>query len=95
MFQGVLYVSLFLLSISIVIALYRMFRRTSSLSDRVLVMDSISFSIIGMVAVLSIVLDTQAFLETILLIGILAFLSTVALCRYIERGVVIERERDD
>jgi len=42
----------------------------------------------------SIYLDTVAFLEVILLIGILAFMSTIALSRFIERGVVIERRTD-
>lgn len=92
MIDFLLLLSMFGLTISIVVALYRIFRRNSSTSDRVLLLDSLSFIIIGIVAVLSIYLDTTAFLEAILLIGILAFLSTIALCRFIERGVVIERE---
>ncbi len=93
MFDTLLLVCMFLLSISIVIALYRVVRGPA-LPDRILALDSISYSIIGIVAILSIMLDSQAYLETILLIGILAFLSTVALCRFLERGVVIERNRD-
>lgn len=85
---------MFGLSISIVVALYRIFQRKSSISDRVLLLDSLSFILIGIVALLSIFLDTTAFLEAILLIGILAFTSTIALSRFIERGVVIVRDRD-
>jgi len=95
MFQTVLLICLFSLTVSFVVALVRIFMRTSTVSDRVLLIDSIGFIIIGMVAILSILLDTTAFLESILLIGILAFLSTIALCRFIERGVVIERKRGD
>jgi len=95
MFQTVLLICLFLLTVSFVVALVRIFMRSSTVSDRVLLIDSIGFIIIGMVAILSILLDTTAFLESILLIGILAFLSTIALCRFIERGVVIERKRGD
>jgi multicomponent Na+:H+ antiporter subunit F len=87
--------SLFLLTLSFVVALVRIFKRSSTVSDRVLLIDSIGFIIIGMVAILSILMDTTAFLESILLIGILAFLSTIALCRFLERGVVIERKRGD
>lgn len=94
MFQSLLLMSMFILAICVVIALARIFQRSSTVSDRVLLMDSISFMIIGIIAILSIVMDTTAYLESILLIGILAFLSTVALCRFIERGVVIERKRD-
>lgn len=94
MFDYVLLTCMFLLSISIVIALFRVFRGPS-LPDRVLALDSIGYVIIGIVAILSILLDTRAYLETILLIGILAFLSTIALSRFIERGIVIERKNDD
>ncbi|WP_270170581.1 Na(+)/H(+) antiporter subunit F1 [Paenibacillus sp. SYP-B4298] len=93
MFDALMVLSMLLLSISIVIALFRVIRGPA-LPDRVLALDSIGYSIIGIVAVLSIMLDTSAYLETILLIGILAFLSTIALCKFLERGVVIERNRD-
>lgn len=94
MFGSLLLGSMFGLTISIAVVLYRLFQRSTSLSDRVLLLDSLSFIIIGIVAILSIYLDTVAFLEAILLIGILAFLSTIALSRFIERGFVIERKHD-
>ena len=93
MFDTLLIICMSLLSVSIVIALYRVVKGPT-LPDRILALDSISYSIIGIVAILSIMLDSRAYLETILLIGILAFLSTIALCRFLERGVVIERNRD-
>ncbi|MEF2247004.1 MULTISPECIES: Na(+)/H(+) antiporter subunit F1 [unclassified Paenibacillus] len=93
MFDTLLFICMSLLSISIVIALYRVVKGPT-LPDRILALDSISYSIIGIIAILSILLDSRAYLETILLIGILAFLSTIALCRFLERGVVIERNRD-
>lgn len=93
MFDTLLLISMFLLSVSIVMTMYRVIRGPS-IPDRVLAMDSIGYIIVGIVAVLSIKLDTQAYLEMILLIGILAFLSTIALSRFIERGVVIGRRRD-
>ncbi len=95
MFTQIMYLSAFLLSISLVVALYRIFKRSSSTSDRVLLIDSISYIIIALVAILSIVMDSLAYIDSILLIAILGFLSTIALSRFIERGVVIERRRDD
>lgn len=94
MFDALMLLSLFLLTISIVIALYRIIKGPS-LPDRVLALDSVSYIIIGIVAVLSVYLDSEAYLETILLLGIIAFLGTIALSRFIERGVVIERKRSD
>ncbi|QNK57130.1 Na(+)/H(+) antiporter subunit F1 [Paenibacillus sp. PAMC21692] len=94
MFQTLLMASIIMLTISISIALYRVIRGPS-LPDRILALDSIGYNIIGIVAVLCMMLDSSSYLETILLIGILAFLSTVALCKFLERGVVIDRNRND
>jgi len=93
MFGWLLLAALFILSVCIAVALYRVVKGPT-LPDRVLALDFMGYIIISMVAVLSVMKETQAYLETILLIGILAFLSTIALCRFIERGVVIERKRD-
>jgi Multisubunit Na+/H+ antiporter, MnhF subunit len=94
MFQTLLMASTAMLTISIAIALYRVIRGPS-LPDRILALDSIGYNIIGIVALLCMMLDSSSYLETILLIGILAFLSTVALCKFLERGIVIERKRND
>ncbi|WP_317951046.1 monovalent cation/H+ antiporter complex subunit F, partial [Rossellomorea marisflavi] len=37
----------------------------------------------------------SGFFEVILLIGILSFIGTLAFARYIERGVVFERNKSD
>lgn len=94
MFDTLMLLAMFLLTISLIIALYRIIKGPS-VHDRLLALDSIGYNIIGIVAILSIMLDSHAYLETILLIGILAFLSTIALSRYLERGVVIGRKRND
>lgn len=94
MFDSILLLAMFLLTISMVIALYRVFRGPS-LPDRVLALDTIGYIIIGIVAILSILFDTRAYLETILLIGVLAFLSTIALSKFMERGIVIGRKRNN
>jgi len=94
MFDKIMLLAMFLLTISIVIALYRVIKGPS-IHDRILALDSIGYIVIGIVAILSIMLDSHAYLETILLIGILAFLSTIALSKYMERGAVIERNNSD
>ncbi|MHC0039018.1 Na(+)/H(+) antiporter subunit F1 [Pseudoneobacillus sp. C159] len=62
--------------------------------DRVVALDAIGINLIGIIALISIVLKTNAFLEIILLIGILAFIGTVAFSKYLEKGVIIENDRD-
>ncbi|MFC6333583.1 Na(+)/H(+) antiporter subunit F1 [Paenibacillus septentrionalis] len=94
MLDKVMLFAMFLLTVSLLLTLYRIIKGPT-VHDRILALDSIGYIVIGIVAVLSIQLDSHAYLETILLIGILAFLSTIALSRYMERGVVIGRKRND
>lgn len=93
MIEVVLYIALALFGFSIAIALYRIIRGPS-LPDRIAAMDMIGVNLISGIAVISVILKTKAFLEVILILGILAFISTIALAKYVERGVIIERRRD-
>ncbi|MFD2670430.1 Na(+)/H(+) antiporter subunit F1 [Marinicrinis sediminis] len=94
MLDMMLLASLVIIALAILGCLYRVLKGPS-MSDRIIALDMIGVNLIAMVAIISIMLNTQAFLEIILLIGILAFLGTIAFSKYIERGVVIEHERDD
>lgn len=93
MIETMLFISLALFGLAIVITLYRVISGPS-IPDRVMAMDMIGVNLISGVAVISIVLKTEAFLEVILILGILAFVSTIALSKFIERGVIIEHKRD-
>ncbi|MBR3378942.1 MAG: Na(+)/H(+) antiporter subunit F, partial [Bacillus sp. (in: Bacteria)] len=55
--------------------------------------DAIGINLIGMTAIVSILLKTTAFFEIILLLGILAFIGTVAFSKFLEKGEVIENDR--
>ncbi len=94
MLDNVLILSLILISISILSCLYRVLKGPS-MADRIIALDIVGIHLLSMVAVISILMRTQAYLEIILLIGILAFLGTVAFSKYIEKGVVIEHDRND
>lgn len=93
MFNTILILSLILLSLSIMASLYRVIVGPS-MPDRVIALDTIGINIIGVVGVLSIMLKVQAYSEIILLIGILAFIGTISFSKFIERGVVIEHDRN-
>lgn len=86
-------ISLTLFALAIVISLYRIIRGPS-IPDRVIAMDMIGVNLISAIAAISILLNTKAYLEVILILGILAFISTIALSKFIERGVIIEHKRD-
>jgi len=93
MIKGMLITSMVFFAIAIALALYSIIRGPS-LPDRVISLDFIGVNLISAIAVISVFFHTKAFLEVILILGILAFISTIALSKYIERGVIIERKRD-
>lgn len=93
MFHILLHISAVIIAVSILIALYRV-AKGPSMPDRVIALDMIGINLISLVAIVSLILETTAFFEVMLLLGILAFIGTVAFSKFIEKGVVIERKRD-
>lgn len=94
MFQTIMNVSLLIVSISTILFIYRVVKGPTT-PDRVVALDAIGINLVAITAILSVVLKTSAFLEVILLIGILAFIGTVAFSKYLEKGVIIENDRDN
>ncbi|WP_442874255.1 Na(+)/H(+) antiporter subunit F1 [Cytobacillus sp. NCCP-133] len=84
-----------ILCISVAIAglIYRVIKGPTT-PDRIVALDAIGINLVAIIALVSIALDTNAYLEVILLLGILAFIGTVAFSKYLEKGVIIENERD-
>ena len=93
MLDSILILALVVVGLSILGCLYRIIRGPT-MTDRVMALDSIGVHLISSTAITSILLRTSAFFEVILLIGIISFVGTVAFTKYIERGRVIEYERD-
>lgn len=91
MIEKVLLISLMLFMISVALLLYRVIKGPS-MPDRAIALDTIGVNLISSIAIVSIVLKTKAFLEAILILGILAFIGTIAFSKYIERGVIVERK---
>ncbi|MBY3624625.1 Na(+)/H(+) antiporter subunit F1 [Acinetobacter sp. CUI P1] len=93
MIHFILMLSITIMALAIGVCAWRVVKGPS-LPDRVAALDTIGINLLAMVAVLSVFLKTQAFIEIILLIGILSFIGTTAFARYIERGVVLEHGND-
>ena len=93
MINTILTIALSLFILAIILALYRIIRGPS-MPDRVVALDMIGVNLISGVAVFSVVLNTHAFLEVILIVGILAFISTLALARFVKRGDIVEHKHD-
>ena len=94
MIEKIMYLSLALFMVAIALLLYRMVKGPS-LPDRAIALDTIGVNLISAIAIVSIILETKAFLEAILILGILAFIGTIAFSKYIERGVIVERKSSD
>ncbi len=94
MIEKIMLLSLALFMVAIALLLYRVVRGPS-LPDRAIAIDTIGVNLISAIAIVSIVLKTKAFLEAILILGILAFIGTIAFSKYIERGVIVERKSRD
>ncbi|MGG0642363.1 Na(+)/H(+) antiporter subunit F1 [Sporosarcina gallistercoris] len=93
MIKTMLAISVVLFAVTIAIAVLRLIIGPS-MPDRVIAMDVIGVNLLATIGVVSIVNGTKAYLEVILILGILSFISTIAFSKYIERGVIVERKRD-
>jgi multicomponent Na+:H+ antiporter subunit F len=80
-------------AVSILILLYRVVKGPSN-PDRAVAIDTIGINLISMTGILAIHLATSQFNDIILLIGILTFIATVAIAKFLEKGVIIDRSRD-
>ena len=94
MIEKIMLLSLALFMVAIALLLYRVVKGPSN-PDRAIALDTIGVNLISAIAIVSIVLNTKAFLEAILILGILAFIGTIAFSKYIERGVIVERKSSD
>ncbi|MEK5037462.1 Na(+)/H(+) antiporter subunit F1 [Sporosarcina sp. FSL K6-3457] len=86
-------ICLILVVLSIFGLLYRVYFGPST-PDRLIALDAIGVMLISSIALLSILFDTGFFIEVILLIAILSFIGTVSFSKFIEKGEIIERDRN-
>lgn len=91
--ETILLLALTFFMIAIALLLYRAIIGPS-MPDRAIALDTIGVNMISSIAIVSIILSTTAFLEAILILGILAFIGTIAFSKFIERGVIVERKGD-
>ncbi len=61
-----------------------------SVPDRILALDTLYINAIALLVLLGIHLSSNLFFEAALLIALMGFIGTVALCKYLLRGDIIE-----
>ncbi|MDN4525475.1 Na(+)/H(+) antiporter subunit F1 [Fictibacillus fluitans] len=92
-FENVVTVCLIVNCLSVLLLVYRVVRGPSS-ADRAVAIDTIGVNLIAITALVSIRLNTIDLHDVILLIGILTFIATVAIAKFLDRGVLIDRDRN-
>lgn len=93
MFGILINFALFCVSLSMFGLIYRIIKGPS-VPDRVIALDATGIHLIALVALISIKQDTSAYLEAILLLGILSFIGTAAFSKFLEKGDIIEYDRN-
>jgi multicomponent Na+:H+ antiporter subunit F len=82
--EVVLFVVLGIMTLSFILAFYRL-ARGPSLPDRVVALDLIAAIVVGIIGAYSIVMDQPVFLDAAIVLALIVFLGTVAFARYTER----------
>ncbi len=77
------------LAIAIALTLYRLARGPGVL-DRILALDTLVINTIGLIIVTGLWYRTTIYFEAALLFAMVGFVTTVALCKFLLRGNIIE-----
>ena len=77
------------LTLSLALCLYRLLIGPAVV-DRLLALDTIATNVFAFLVVLSIQLQTDVYLESVLVLALLAFVGTVAIAKALMRGRIIE-----
>ncbi|MBM0064269.1 Na(+)/H(+) antiporter subunit F1 [Alkalicoccobacillus gibsonii] len=91
MFSIVLLIVLGILSVALCLCFVRAIIGPTT-SDRIVALDTFGLILVGTIGTLMIQQETIAYSEVLLVIGILAFVGSVALSKFLERGGLFERD---
>ncbi|MCP1647129.1 K+/H+ antiporter subunit F [Pseudomonas sp. GD04087] len=82
-------ICLVLLGIAVLLTVARLVRGPS-VADRILALDTLSVEAIALIVLFGIWKGSGLYFEAALLIAVMGFVSTVALCKFLLRGDIIE-----
>ncbi|MGM8364656.1 Na(+)/H(+) antiporter subunit F1 [Virgibacillus sp. W0181] len=81
------------IAVSVLLLLYRIIIGPTN-PDRATALDALGINLMAIAALMAIRLVTSYLNDVILLIGILGFISTLAIAKYVEKGDLIDRDFD-
>jgi multicomponent K+:H+ antiporter subunit F len=76
-------------SLSILLNLYRLWRGPLS-ADRILAVDTLTINAITLIVLVGIAYSTTSYFEAALLLAMVGFVGTVAYCKFLLRGDIVE-----
>ena len=89
MLEIVIPIALTLVAASVAMCFWRLLKGPTVL-DRILALDTLYVNAIALLVLLGIHIGSNLFFEAALLIALMGFIGTVALCKYLMRGDIIE-----
>ncbi|HSG52735.1 MAG TPA: K+/H+ antiporter subunit F [Rheinheimera sp.] len=89
MLDNVIMLVFAMISIALLLNLWRLLRGPS-LPDRILALDTMYINSIALIILYGLLMDSSLYFEAALLIAMLGFVSTVAVCKFLLRGDIIE-----
>ena len=89
MLEIVIPIALTLVAAAVAMCFWRLLKGPTVL-DRILALDTLYVNAIAMLVLLGIHISSTLFFEAALLIALMGFIGTVALCKYLMRGDIIE-----
>ncbi|ALP52826.1 cation:proton antiporter [Candidatus Tenderia electrophaga] len=89
MIHTALIIAFTLVGIAVIFAFWRLLRGPSA-PDRILALDTLYVNTIALLVLFGIYLGNNIYFEAALLIALMGFVGTVALCKYLLRGDIIE-----
>ncbi|MGM0785184.1 MAG: K+/H+ antiporter subunit F [Pseudomonadota bacterium] len=89
MLDTALWISLSLIVLAMAMNVYRL-AVGPDVPDRLLALDTLYVNSIALIVLLGLWLNTKTYFEAAILIAMLGFVGTMAICRYLLRGDIIE-----
>lgn len=81
--------ALICVSASILLNLFRLWRGPTS-ADRILAVDTLTINAIALIVLFGIAYATASYFEAALLLAMVGFVGTVAYCKFLLRGDIVE-----
>ncbi|MCT8127204.1 MAG: K+/H+ antiporter subunit F [Alishewanella aestuarii] len=89
MLAQVIFLVFGMISLALLLNLWRLMRGPS-LPDRILALDTMYINSIALIILYGLLMGSPLYFEAALLIAMIGFISTVAVCKFLLRGDIIE-----